>query len=123
MEALGDPAPTRSYHRLVPVGQDLNLGGGARLSQPANGIQTSHNDKVITTEERDYLIKLNEQRMDFMYGVAHGVAYLLDPVLLNGGIPSTNRCSLEDELINKPIDDEQPVDDAHRRQINLEYTK
>ena len=94
MESLGDPAPARLFHLLVLVGQDPNLRGVARLSQPANGIQTSHNDKVITTEERDYLIKLAEQRMDFMYGVAHGVAYLLDPVLPGGDMPSTNRCSL-----------------------------
>ena len=55
--------------------------------------------------------------MYFMYGVAHGVYYLLDPVLLGGGMPSANRCSSEDVLINKQFDDEQPVDDAHRRYI------
>ena len=82
-----------------------------------------HNDKVITTGERDYLIKLAEQRVDFMYDAAHGVSYLLDPVLLGGGMPSANRCSSQDALINKPIDDEQPVDDAHRRHIYLEYPK
>ena len=65
-------------------------------------------------------MKLAEQRMDSMYGVAHGVYYLLDPVLLGGGMPSANRCSLEDALINNLIDDEQPVDDAHKKQIYLE---
>ena len=57
-----------------------------------------------------------------MYGVAHGASHLLHPVLLGGGMPSANRCSLEDVLINKPIDGEH-VDDAHRRYMYLEYTK
>ena len=84
--------------------------------------KTFHNDKFITTEERDYLIKLDEQRMDFMYGVAHGVSYLLDPVLLIGVMLSANRCSLENALINKPIDDGQPVDYTQSRQIYLNRT-
>ena len=62
--------------------------------------KTFYNDNVITTEDRDYLIKVAERRMDFMYGMAHGVSNLLEPVLLGGGMSSANRCNLEDALIN-----------------------
>jgi hypothetical protein len=35
--------------------------------------------KLITEPERDYLLQLVQKRMEFMYGDAHGIAYLLDP--------------------------------------------
>ena len=35
--------------------------------------------KNVDAEKKAYLVQLVHNRVDFMYGDAHGVAYLLDP--------------------------------------------
>jgi hypothetical protein len=76
---------------------------------------------VVTAEEWEYLIKLATYHFQFKYGDLHGLSYFLDPVVLGEGLPSLNRCSLEDLLINPPTDDAQPVDDQCNEQLYLEY--
>ncbi len=34
---------------------------------------------IITCQEFEYLVVLAQQRFQFMYGIAHGLFYLLDP--------------------------------------------
>ncbi|ETV98281.1 hypothetical protein H310_08993 [Aphanomyces invadans] len=41
----------------------------------------------------------------FLYGGAHGLAYLLDPRLIGEGLPWGNRLSLEDILFKFPVDE------------------
>ena len=43
------------------------------------------NVNIITEEERNYLFILAQQRLHFMYGVAHGLLYFLYPALLDNG--------------------------------------
>jgi hypothetical protein len=78
---------------------------------------------VITAEERDYLSALVRDRFQFMYGLAHGLSYLLDPALLGEGLPSENRRSLEDALICTPSDNGHPVDDECKEALYLQYTE
>jgi hypothetical protein len=35
--------------------------------------------KGLNEKEKDYLVHLVDSRFDFLYGDAHGVAYILDP--------------------------------------------
>jgi hypothetical protein len=47
---------------------------------------------------------------------------LLDPALLGEDLLDRNKRDLEDKLINTPADDFQPVDDARREMLYLQYT-
>jgi hypothetical protein len=40
---------------------------------------------LIDGPERQYLLNLVKKRMSFMYGDAHGIAYVLEPSLLGYG--------------------------------------
>ena len=77
---------------------------------------------VITQLELQHLTKLAASRFQFMYGVAHGLSYLLDPRLLGDGLPTPNFRELEDKLCNTPIDDTTPVDDTRRMSMYSELT-
>jgi hypothetical protein len=77
---------------------------------------------VITAEERDYLSHLVSYRFQFMYGLAHGLSYLLDPVLLGDRLPNEERRSLEDKLICTPSDNGHPVDEERKEALFLQYT-
>ena len=72
--------------------------------------------KLISDEERAYLLLLVEKRMLFMYGDAHGIAYLLDPWYLGTGMSIEKRLVVEElilahpsvsELSNKPTMEQQ----------------
>ena len=70
-------------------------------------------DGRASSEEIDYQIKLSKSRYQFMYGKAHGLAFLLDPRFVGEEGPDMmNRGELENILIETPMDDQTPVDDA-----------
>ncbi len=50
----------------------------------------------VSEDKKAYLVKLVRERFDFMYGDAHGVAYLLDPRYLGDGMSRTLRNEIED---------------------------
>jgi hypothetical protein len=50
--------------------------------------------------EKHYLLGLLESRMEFLYGDAFGVAYLLDPRYLGDGMSTQERKKVEDSLFN-----------------------
>jgi hypothetical protein len=70
-----------------------------------------YNTNVITKQEADYLVMLAKKRFQFMYGEAHDLSYLFDPVLLGEGLSGPNGRALEDTLINMPINDDAPIDE------------
>ena len=55
--------------------------------------------ELITEPERAYLLELVKKRMDFMYGDAHGIAYLLDPKYLGAGMSVETRLQIEDLIV------------------------
>jgi hypothetical protein len=50
-----------------------------------------HSTNVITKQEVEYLVMFAKKRFQFMYGEAHSLSYLLNPVLLGEGLPGPNR--------------------------------
>ncbi|KAI2498263.1 transposase [Fragilaria crotonensis] len=82
-----------------------------------------HFDGHASINEVDYLIKLSKSRYHFMYGKAHGLAFLLDPRFIGEGLNTTRRGELENILIDTPVDDKTPVDDERREVLYLQYTE
>ena len=89
------------------------------LSTQFTQLQT---DGHASTEEVNYLIKLAANRYRFMYGKAHGLAYLLDPRFIGQGLDPGNREELENILIDTPMDDQTPVDDERREVLYVQFT-
>ena len=80
-------------------------------------------DGHASAEEVNYLIMLLKSRYQFMYGKAHGLAFLLDPRFAGEeGPETTNRGELENILLDTPMDDQTPVDDARREVLYLQFT-
>ncbi|CAK9269115.1 unnamed protein product [Sphagnum jensenii] len=80
---------------------------------------------IITRQEFEYLVVLTQRRFQFMYGVAHGLSYLLDPRHIGDRLHADSRSSLEEVLINSPIDDVTPIDDGRKEKLyptNDDYT-
>jgi hypothetical protein len=57
----------------------------------------------------------------FMYGEAHNLSYILDLVLFGEGLLGPNWRTLEDTLINTPIDNVVPIDEHRQEKIYIEY--
>ncbi|CAM6077504.1 unnamed protein product [Sphagnum tenellum] len=84
-------------------------------------------NNIITRQEFEYLVVLAQRRFQFMYdiamyGIAHGLSYLLDPRHIGDGLPADSRSSLEEVLINSPIDDVTPIDDGHKEKLYIQFT-
>jgi hypothetical protein len=77
---------------------------------------------IITRQDFEYLVVLAQQRFQFMYGVAHGLSYLLDPRHIGDRLPADSRSSLEEVLINSPVDDVTPIDDGCKEKLYIEFT-
>jgi hypothetical protein len=79
-------------------------------------------NNIITRQEFEYLVVLTQRRFQFMYGVAHGLSYLLDPRHIGDRLPADSRSSLEEVLINSPIDDVTPIDDGRKEKLYIQFT-
>jgi hypothetical protein len=77
---------------------------------------------IITCQEFEYPVVLAQQRFQFMYGVAHGLSYLFNPRHIGDGLPADSRSSLEEVLINNPIDDVTPIDDGRKEKLYIQFT-
>ncbi len=76
----------------------------------------------LSQQEINYLISLAQIRFQFMYGDAHGLAYLMDPRFIGEGLPQENRRSLEDIIIAFPAqDDAQPNDHTRKTKLYTEF--
>ena len=71
--------------------------------------------------KRAYLVKLVQQRFEFMYGDAHGVAYVLDPRYLGDGMERKLRKEIEDFIYEFPTKD-GTTNDQQKKQMAEEYT-
>jgi hypothetical protein len=56
-----------------------------------------------------------------MYGVAHGLLYLLDPQHIGDGLPADSRSSLEEVLINSHVDDVMPIDNGCKEKLYIQF--
>jgi hypothetical protein len=54
---------------------------------------------IITHQEFEYLVVVAQWHFQFMYDVAHGLSYLLDPRPIGDGLPTDSRNNLEEVLI------------------------
>ena len=88
--------------------------------------ETFHAANLLTDGECQYLVMLAAKRFQFMFGVAHGLSYMLDPCFLGQHLPSTGvaaRLNLENTLFETPEDDTTPCNDARRELLYTQYTK
>ncbi len=77
---------------------------------------------IITRQEFEYLVVLAQWRFQFMYGVAHGLSYLFDPRHIRNRLPTDSQSSLEEVLINSPVDDVTPIDDGRKEKMYIQFT-
>jgi hypothetical protein len=54
-----------------------------------------------------------------MYGVAHGLSYLLDSRHIGDGLLADSQSSMEEVLINSPVDDVTPIDDDRKEKLYI----
>jgi hAT family C-terminal dimerisation region len=78
--------------------------------------------EIIIKQQFDYLVLLSQRRFRFMYGVAHGLSYMLDPRYLGQGLPENSRASLDEALINTPADDVTTTNDDRKEKLFMQYT-
>ena len=72
--------------------------------------------KLITEAEKDYLLQLVQKRMEFMYGDAHGIAYLLDPRYIGDGMSMDKRMAVEDLIVAHPSADSNTIPTPEQQQ-------
>jgi hypothetical protein len=85
--------------------------------------QNIHTEGFISKEEHTYLVALTVKRFEFMFGVAQGLGYLLDPCYLEEGLPLSSRRELEDKLFDTPEDDATPCTDIRRETLCTQFAK
>ncbi|KAI2510962.1 transposase [Fragilaria crotonensis] len=61
-----------------------------------------HAMTLINGPERQYMLNLITKRMSFMYGDAHGIAYVLDPRYLGMDMSPDQRIEVEDMIYSHP---------------------
>lgn len=71
--------------------------------------------------KKTYLVELVRKRFQFMYGDAHGVAYVLDPRYLGDRMSRTLRKEIEDFIFNFPKVDGS-TSEERKNQLASEYT-
>ena len=71
--------------------------------------------------KKTYLVELVRKRFQFMYGDAHGVAYVLDPRYLGDRMSRTLRKEIEDFIFNFPKAD-RSTSKERKDQLAREYT-
>jgi hypothetical protein len=77
---------------------------------------------ITTCQEFEYLVVLAQRRFQLMYGVTHGLSYLLNPRHIGDGLPTDSRNSLEEVLINSLVDDVTPIDDGRKEKLYIQST-
>jgi hypothetical protein len=101
---------------------------GVPVSEVFHAFQNTLPEKIrgvtgISLNERDYLLKLCQERFEFMYGDGHGVAYILDPRYFGQGINDRQfRKNLEEFIITFPVDDNTPTSEERQATIYKELT-
>jgi hypothetical protein len=70
--------------------------------------------EIIKRQQLDYLVLLSKRRFQLMYGVAHGLSYMLDPRYLELGLAADFRASLDEALINTPAEDVTAINEDRK---------
>lgn len=83
---------------------------------------------LLSEDERDHLLLLNQKRFNSMYGDGHGVAYLLDPRYIGDGLSVEVRKNVEDIIYASPTvsgDDGngEAMDENAREEAQLEMAQ
>ncbi|CAN5959641.1 unnamed protein product [Sphagnum jensenii] len=110
----------RSYEPLRLTGEQFKP--CARPYWSRNDTCMSSSPLATLCKEFEYLVVLAQRRFQFMYGVAHGLSYLLDPRHIGNGLLADSRSSLEEVLINIPVDDVTPIDDGRKEKLYIQFT-
>jgi hypothetical protein len=61
----------------------------------------------LHADEKEYLTKLAKYRFEFIYGDAHGMAYVLDPRYIGDRLPLNIREGIEETIYNHYFDDKE----------------
>jgi hypothetical protein len=77
---------------------------------------------IIIQSEFEYLVSITHSWFLLMYGMAHGLPYLLDPRLLGEGLPPDSRHDLETALFETPINNVTPSSDKTNKIIYMQHT-
>ncbi|KAH6580162.1 hypothetical protein BASA60_002979 [Batrachochytrium salamandrivorans] len=90
----------------------------------AIGKQKESQQKIhdIITDERSYLLQLLQSRLDFLYGDAIGIAYLLDPRFVGEKMTAFERTRVEDLIFDYGSETEQSQQMGKKEEMYLQYT-
>lgn len=80
-----------------------------------------HSIPMLDEDKKTYLVELVRKRFEFMYGDAHGVAYVLDPRYLGDQMSRSLRKEIEDFIFNFPKVDGS-TSKERKDQLAKEYT-
>lgn len=82
------------------------------------------NMSCLSSEERCYISNLIDERLEFMYGDAIGIAYLLDPVMLGDGMMEHHKTAAENALFcSGEVDsNDEGSEQQKKEQLFSEYT-
>jgi hypothetical protein len=75
----------------------------------------------LHSDGKEYLTKLAKYRFEFIYGDAHGIAYVLDPRYIDDRLPLNIREGIEETIFNHYFDDKESSTEK-KAQIFQEYT-
>jgi hypothetical protein len=78
--------------------------------------------EIIKRQQLYYLVLLSRRRLKFMYGVAHGLSYMLAPRYLELGLAADFRASLDEALINTPADDVTEINEVRKAKLLVLFT-
>ena len=76
---------------------------------------------IITQSEFEYLVSIAHSQFLFMYGMSHGLSYLLDPHLLGEGLPPDSHHDLETALFETPVNNVTPSSNKTKEIIYMQY--
>ena len=77
---------------------------------------------LISNSDLLYIIELSLSRFQFMYGNAHGLAYLLDPRFLGKGLFVAGCRNIEEIMIHTPADDDADITDSTMEALYVQFT-
>jgi hAT family C-terminal dimerisation region len=71
----------------------------------------------------NYLVSLAAKCFQLMFGVAHGLSYMLDPCNLGHSLPTLSCQNLENTLFESPEDKVTPSNASQNELLYMQYTK
>ncbi|KAH6594297.1 hypothetical protein BASA50_006768 [Batrachochytrium salamandrivorans] len=89
----------------------------------ANTMKEQYNMmSCLSGAERSYLLQLLQSRLDFLYGDAIGIAYLLDPRFVGEKMTAFERTRVEDLIFDYGSETEQSQQMGKKEEMYLQYT-